>query len=70
MSLARMDDKKGVAIGARNLPGGWCVKLMGVTNSTYSFDVIAYFERNEANTENEIIDIKPTNGKQNYNVRY
>ncbi|XP_012230485.1 uncharacterized protein [Linepithema humile] len=69
MSLAHTYDKKGVAIGARNLSGGWCMKLTGVTNSTYSFDVVAYFETNETSTKNEIIDIKSTNEYTNFNEK-
>lgn len=56
MSLASKYNTKGVAIGARNLSGvRWCVKLTGVENSKYNFDVTAYYEANkEDNVKNNI----------------
>lgn len=47
MSSVSTYNTTGVAIGARNLPGRWCVKLTGVENSKYNFDVIAYYKANE-----------------------
>ncbi|XP_032672396.1 uncharacterized protein LOC116844660 isoform X2 [Odontomachus brunneus] len=65
MSLARTYDMKGVAIDARNPPpGGYLMKLTGVENSKYNFDVTGYFGTSERNnTRNEIIDVKFTSGK-------
>jgi len=69
ISLTSTYNPKGVAIGARNLPGRWCVKLTGVENSKYDFDVIAYYEANkESNTRDDISDINSTSGKQNSNL--
>jgi len=70
ISLTSTYNPKGLAIGARNLPGRWCVKLTGVENSKYNFDVIAYYGANKENNtrENNISDIHSTSGKQNSNL--
>ncbi|XP_071626964.1 uncharacterized protein [Temnothorax longispinosus] len=57
MSLGSTYNTKGVAIGARNLPDKWCLKLTGVENSKYNFDVTAYYGANEEdNMKDDIID--------------
>lgn len=71
MSLTSTHNTKGVAIGARTLPGKWCVKLSEVENSKYNLDVIAYYGENKENsTRNDLIDTSPTHttGKQNCNL--
>ncbi|XP_011633440.1 uncharacterized protein LOC105424741 isoform X2 [Pogonomyrmex barbatus] len=61
MSSASIYNEKGVVIGARNLPGRWCVKLTGVENSKYDFYVIAYYKASEENRKNNIINTNSTN---------
>lgn len=59
MSLVSTYNTKRVAIGARNLTGRWCVKLTGVENLKYNFDVIAYYgtnKKNNAHLTEDIID--------------
>ncbi|KYN33144.1 hypothetical protein ALC56_12477, partial [Trachymyrmex septentrionalis] len=62
ISLASIYNTKGVAVGARNLPDRLCVKLMGMENSKYNMDVIAYYGANkENNTRDDIININSIN---------
>ncbi|KAL0130095.1 hypothetical protein PUN28_002005 [Cardiocondyla obscurior] len=57
MSLTSTHNTKGVAVGARSLWGRWCLKLTGVENSNYNFDVIAYYGKNKKdNTKINMID--------------
>ncbi|XP_011878705.1 PREDICTED: uncharacterized protein LOC105567991 isoform X2 [Vollenhovia emeryi] len=65
MSLASTYNTKGVAVGARNLPGRWYVKLTGVENSKYDFDVIAYYAANkEDSIRDDITDTDFTNDEK------
>jgi len=57
-SLARARSTKGVVIDARSLPPG-CVKLTGVENSRYNFNLHACFE--ESNRKKQVIEA--TSGK-------
>jgi len=60
MSLARARSTKGVVVGARSLPPG-CVKLTGVENPRYDFNLRACFE--DSNRKNEVTDTEATSGK-------
>lgn len=70
MSLARSYDTRGVTIDARNPPpGGWLVKLTGLKDSKYIFDVTGHKnfganERSDMRDEMEI-DVEYTSGKRN-----
>lgn len=65
MSLANKYNTKGMAVGARNLSGRWCIKLTGVENSKYNFDVIAYYGINKEDNVKNNIDTNFMSGKWN-----